>query len=128
MLVAAFLIGSYDAMRNRAIADEFSEAIAFAEPIAIQARWIYERTGKWPASLEDPRLAREPSSVRAFRLQFLDEQGVRVIFSSSNSMTLRVIVRGEDHYLVCESAELPIGLVPRFCREKGSTRIGGWAP
>jgi hypothetical protein len=118
--VAASLFYSYSIARDRANADLFSEAIHFAEPITIQARWIYEKTGKWPTSLDDPRFAQEPMPEKTFQLQFLQKQGVRVLLSRSTSMTLRVIVRGEDRFLTCESAELPIEQVPRFCREKNT--------
>lgn len=133
LLVAAFFIYSYGIMRDRAIADEFSELRHFAEPIAIQARWIYEQTGKWPSSLDDPRLGQVVRSPQRYQLQFLQEHGVRVFFNSMNasakrSMTLRVIVRDNDHYLACESSELPLRQVPRFCRDMGNTKIMGWPP
>lgn len=132
ILLTALFVFSYRIMRDRAIADECSELIHFAEPIVTQARWIYEQTGKWPDSIDGLRHGQEAGSLQKFSVQFLQEQGVRVAFNgmkdTQRSITLHVLVRGNDRYLACTSAELPLELVPRFCREMENTRLLEWPP
>lgn len=119
--------------RDKAIQDELYAAISFARPIATQARWIHEQTGKWPGSLNDLRINQGKTPPQIAQVQLLQDQGVRLIIASPEaiarkSMILRVISREGGHFLECEAGEFPRGTLPPVCKERGNVERLSWPP
>lgn len=119
--------------RDKAIQRDLYAAVNFARPVATQARWIHETTGKWPSSLNDLRIGQENLPERIAQVQLLQDQGVRLLFAgpevlAMKSMILRVITHEGGYFLECEAVEFPHGPLPPICKGRGNAERLSWPP
>jgi hypothetical protein len=119
--------------RDKAIQQDLFAAVSYARPIATQARWMHEQTGKWPGSLGDLRIAEAKRPPQIAQVQLRQDQGVRLLFASpeaiaGKSMILRVVSRDSGRFLECEADELPQGPLPPICKGRGNAERLSWPP
>lgn len=133
LIVAAVWMVADGVYRDKAIQQDLFAAVNFARPIATQARWLHEKTGKWPSSLNDLRTGEESAPRQIAEVQLLQDRGVRLLFAgpevlAKKSMILRVIAREGGYFLECAAEDLPHGPLPPICKARGNAERLLWPP
>jgi len=133
LFVAAVWTIADGVFRDKAVQEDLYSAISFARPVATQARWMHEQTGRWPSSLNDLRISQGTTPPQIAQIQLLQDKGVRLVFASpeaiaKRSIILRVISREGGHFLECEAGELPQSPLPPICKGRGNAERLSWPP
>ena len=120
LFLAAFIIIAYNVYVAKGIQAHFFIASNYASAIASQARLMHEQTGQWPVALADIQASKKKAPPEIARIELLEEGKIRAIFASppsiaNSTLTLKVIVRGSEHFLECRGDGEFMGALPPSC-------------
>jgi hypothetical protein len=133
LFVAAVVIGSMNVFEAKEIQAHLYAAVEYARPIAVQARLAQEQTGKWPASLAEIEAAKAKAPPQVARTLLARDGEVRLVFASppaiaNASLSMQVVVRGNEHFMECRAEGDFKGALPSFCRPGAEPARVSWRP
>jgi len=133
LIVVAVVVVSRDVFEAKEIQAHLYAALNYARPITEQARLMQEQTGKWPASLAEIEAAKATPPPQFGRTLLLREGEVRVVFANppaiaNASLSLKVSVRGNEHFFECSPEGDFKGALPAPCRPGEGPQRVVWPP
>jgi len=133
LLVAAVVAISTSVFEAKEIQAHVYAALNYARPIAEQARLAQEQTGKWPASLAGIDAAKAKPPPEVGRTLLGRDGEVRVVFASppaiaNASLSMQVVVRGNEHFFECRAEGDFKGALPSYCRPGAEPGRMTWPP
>ncbi|MBI3371411.1 MAG: hypothetical protein HY017_06590 [Betaproteobacteria bacterium] len=133
LFVAAAAVISRGVYEDKEIQSNLYAVLAYARPIAAHVRLFHERSGRFPAALAEIAAAKAQAPAPIARTELLKDGEVRLVFASppaiaNASLTLRVIVRGREHFLECRAEGDFKGGLPLACRPGEAPERVPWPP
>lgn len=133
IVVAVAVIISRNVFEAKDLQEHLYAAKNYAYPIAAQARLMQEKTGNWPASLAEIEGAKAKAPPQIARTELRKDGEVRVVFASPPSianavLSLKVIVRGNEHLLECRGEGDFKGALPPGCKPGEGPQKVTWPP